>query len=171
MEVNYKKLLKVSVLLLSSVIIGAVSAANYGYLYIQGTVTVGTRNLQWVKDGSPVTGDTASITLNVEQYTPTNITGRLFLNNTDSSNSYSLTLTVTSAASSTDFDNLTIYVYRNGTGSWQPISPDNTLDALTEGDSFSATINAHESFRFDFWVNATTTNGGTFEITVEYPTS
>ena len=171
MEVNYKKLLKVSVLLLSSVIIGAVSAANYGYLYIQGTVTVGTRNLQWVKDGSPVTGDTASITLNVEQYTPTNITGRLFLNNTDSSNSYSLTLTVTSAASSTDFDNLTIYVYRNGTGSWQPISPDNTLDALTEGDSFSATINAHESFRFDFGVNATTTNGGTFEITVEYPTS
>jgi len=137
MEVNYKKLLKVSVLLLSSVIIGAVSAANYGYLYIQGTVTVGTRNLQWVKDGSPVTGDTASITLNVEQYTPTNITGRLFLNNTDSSNSYSLTLTVTSAASSTDFDNLTIYVYRNGTGSWQPISPDNTLDALTEGDSLA----------------------------------
>jgi len=171
MEVNYKKLLKVSVLLLSSVIIGAVSAANYGYLYIQGTVTVGTRNLQWVKDGSPVTGDTVSITLNVEQYTPTNITGRLFLNNTDSSNSYSLTLTVTSAASSTDFDNLTIYVYRNGTGGWQPISPDNTLDALTEGDSFSATINAHESFRFDFWINATTTNGGTFEITVEYPTS
>ena len=171
MEVNYKKLLKVSVLLLSSVIIGAVSAANYGYLYIQGTVTIGTRSLQWVKDGSPVTGDTVSITLNVEQYTPTNITGRLFLNNTDSSNSYSLTLTVTSAASSTDFDNLTIYVYRNGTGGWQPISPDNTLDALTEGDSFSATINAHESFRFDFWINATTTNGGTFEITVEYPTS
>ena len=171
MEVNYKKLLKISVLLLSSVIIGAVSAANYGHLYIQGTVTVGTRSLQWVKDGSPVPGDTVSITLNVEQYTPTNITGYLFLNNTDSSNSYDLTLTVTSAASSTDFDNLTIYVYRNGSGSWQPISPDNTLDALTEGDSISATINAHESFRFDFWVNATTTNGGTFEITVEYPTS
>ena len=70
MEVNYKKLLKISVLLLSSVIIGAVSAANYGHLYIQGTVTVGTRSLQWVKDGSPVTGDTVSITLNVEQYTP-----------------------------------------------------------------------------------------------------
>ncbi|RLG98901.1 hypothetical protein DRO19_03720 [Candidatus Bathyarchaeota archaeon] len=170
MEMNYKKLLKISVLLLSSLIIGAVSAASYGYLYIQGTVTVGTRNLQWVKDGNPVTGDTVSITLNVEQYTPTNITGHLYLNNTGS-NSYSLTLTVTSAASSKDFDNLTIYVYGNGTGSWQPISPDNTLDALTEGDSFSATINAHESFRFDFWVNATTTNGGTFEITVEYPTS
>ena len=171
MEGNYKKLLKISVLLLSSVIIGAVSADKYAHLYIQGTVTVGTRYLLWVKEGNSVTGDTVSITLNVEQYTPTNITGRLYLNNTDSSNSYDLTLTVTSAASSADFDSLTIYVYRNGTGSWQPISPDNTLDALTEGDSISATINAHESFRFDFWVNATTTNGGTFEITVEYPTS
>jgi len=168
MEVNYKKLLKISVLLLSSVIIGAVSADNYGHLYIQGTVTVGTRNLQWVKDGSPVTGDTVSITLNVEQYTSTNISGRLYLKNTHTTNNYSLTLTVTSAASSSDFDELTVYVYENGSGSWSQVG---TLDALTLGSSLSGTINAGEYFRFDFWVNATTTSTGTFEITVEYPTS
>jgi len=168
MEVNYKKLLKISVLLLSSVIIGAVSAANYGHLYIQGTVTVGTRSLQWVKDGSPVPGDTVSITLNVEQYTPTNISGSLYLKNTHTTNNYSLTLTVTSAASHSDFDELIVYVYENGSGSWSQVG---TLDALTLGSSLSGTINAGEYFRFDFWVNATTTNGGTFEITVEYPTS
>ena len=169
MERNYKKLLKISVLLLSSVIIGSVSAANYyAHLYIQGTVTVGERYLLWIKDGSPVTGDTVSITLNVEQYTPTNISERLYLKNTNDTNTYSLTLTVTSAASSSDFDELTVYVYRNGSGSWSQVG---TLDALTPSSSLSSTINPGEYFRFDFWVNATTTNGGTFEITVEYPTS
>ena len=115
-----------------------------------------------------MTGDTVSITLNVEQSTPTNISERLYLKNTHTTNTYSLTLTVTSAASPTDFDELTVYVYKNGSGSWSQVG---TLDALTTGSSLSSTINAGEYFRFDFWVNATTTSGGTFEITVEYPTS
>jgi len=162
-----KKIIKIIALTISSLIIAGVSATSYSYMYLQGTVTVGTRYLQWIKDGTTETDETVSITLNVEQATPTNISERLYLKNTHTTNSYSLTLTVTSAASPTDFDELTVYVYKNGTGSWTQVG---TLNALSSSSSLSdKTIDAGEYFRFDFWINATTTNGGSFTITVQYP--
>jgi hypothetical protein len=68
MNLNYKKSAKILLLLLSSILIASVSAQVYRYMYIDGSVTVGTAKLIWLAgENAPgdydITGSTATIDL------------------------------------------------------------------------------------------------------------
>jgi predicted secreted protein len=108
-----KKSLKIVTLLIASLLIASASAQVYRYMYINGTVTVGTAILSW--SGGSVTpsiaGTTATITLNVEEDVPINFTDALYLTNNDNTNSYNYTISVLTALSGTDFTTAKIHVY------------------------------------------------------------
>lgn len=54
MKINYKKSLKLVTLLITSLLIATVSAEVYRYMYIYGTITVGSPKLIWL-EGEDVT--------------------------------------------------------------------------------------------------------------------
>ena len=67
MNAKYKKSLKIVTLLITTIFIATVSADVYRYMYIDGTVTIGSAKLVW-SPGSvtpTIAGSTATITLNV----------------------------------------------------------------------------------------------------------
>ena len=167
METSHKKFIKLSVLLISSLLIAKVSADAASYLYLQGNVTVAsTQDLIWIKDGSIVSGDTVTMDLEVQPSVTTNITGRLYLKNQGTSN-YSVSLIVTSAISG--FSKCDIHVYQNSTGAWQYVT---TLDATSTSSQYtSGSLGAGEYYKLDFEITAPSSGSGSFTIKVEYSSS
>lgn len=170
MKMNYKKSLKFVTLLITSLLIGAVSAATYKYMYMDGSVNIGSQKLQWTKDGSTISGDTVTVNWDVEPGIGQNFSDRVYLKNIDSA-SHNMTITVTTPASASIFDLFNIYVYRNDTGSW---AYNDTLD-VTTGDTYSTyTTNIplapNVCFRLDFEIKAKTGTSGlnNFDLKVQY---
>jgi len=162
---NYKKLIKLSVLLITSLLIAKASADAVSYLYLYGNVTVAsTQALVWIKDGSVQSGDSVTMDLTVQPDVTTNITDRLYLKNQDSA-SHSVTITVTSAI--TGFTKCNVHIYENFTspGEWNFVT---TLDATVIGSSYSGTLQAGGYYKFDFEVTAPSSGSGSFTIKVEY---
>jgi len=170
MKMNYKKSLKFVTLLITSLLIGAVSAATYKYMYLDGSVNIGSQKLQWTKDGSAISGDTVTVNWDVEPGIGQNFSERVYLKNIDSA-SHNMTITVTTPASASTFDLFSIYIYRNATGSWTYID---TLD-VTTGDTYSTyttnePLDQNVCFRLDFEIKAKTGTSGlnNFDLKVTY---
>jgi hypothetical protein len=141
MNAKYKKSLKIVSLLITAIVIGTVSAATYSYMYIDGSITVGTAKLVWIAGADApgdidVTGGTVTMDLDVQPGVNQNFTEALFLKNQDSA-SHNLTITVTTALSSSDFDIANAFIYENATtpGTWTYLD---TLTLTTADDQYSS---------------------------------
>jgi len=70
MNAKYKKSIKILSLLITAIIIGTVSATTYIYMYINGSVVIGTQKLVWLAgadaSSTSITAGTAAIGLNVQ---------------------------------------------------------------------------------------------------------
>lgn len=175
MKIESKKLLKMFILLLTSMIIATVSAQVYKYMYIDGSITIGIAELIWIAGSDApsdisIDGGTVTMDLDVEPGVPVNFTYCLFLKNQDSE-AHNLTISVTTTVSTADFDECKMHIYENSTGSWVYVD---TLD-LTTTDSYDTRTNneplgAGEYYRMTFEISAKSTATGTkpFDITVEY---
>jgi len=175
MEINSKKCLKLAILLVSALLIASVSAATYVYMYIDGSVTIGTQKLVWLKGvdapaDATISGGTVTVDLDVQPGVAQNFTECLFLKNQDSA-PHNLTIAVTTSVSSGTFDSFKIYIYKNSTGSWASVD---TLDGTTL-DSYSTytgntPLIASGYYRLTFGVQAATGTSGTvnFDIKVTY---
>jgi hypothetical protein len=174
MRNSYKKLIKLATLVMTSLLIATVSAATYRYMYIDGSVTVGTAKLIWetgsdAPGDTTITGSTVTIDLDVEPGVPLNFTECLFLKNQDTA-AHNMTISVTTSVSASDFDELKIHIYQNGT---TPTFID-TLD-VTTSDTYetytgNTPIGASEAYLMTFEVAADTSASGSynFDVQVEY---
>lgn len=174
MKISYRKLIKLATLVITSLLIATVSAATYRYMYIDGSVTVGTAKLIWeagsdAPGDTTITGSTVTIDLDVEPGVPLNFTECLFLKNQDTA-AHNMTISVTTSVSASDFDELKIHIYQNGTS---PTFID-TLDATTsdtyETYTGNTPLSASAAYLMTFEVAASTSASGSynFDVQVEY---
>jgi hypothetical protein len=174
MNLNYRKISRILVLLVSSILIASVSAAVYRYMYIDGSITVGTAKLIWEAGlyATPpitytITGSTVSIDIPVEIGTPVEIPDVLRLTNQDTV-AHDLNLTVTSAISSTDFNVCNMHIYHLDTV-WVLLD---TLDLTTTSAPIEdlLTLNAGESYRmyFEIYPSTSATGAYSFDVEVQY---
>jgi hypothetical protein len=176
MNVNYKKCLKIVTLVITALLIGSVSAATYVYMYIDGSITIGTAKLIWIKGtdapgDATISGGTVTMDLHVQPGVIQNFEECLFLKNQDTA-SHNLTITVTTNVSTSTFDTFKIYIYKNSTGSWVSVD---TLDGTIVADQYSTyTANtpliASGFYRLAFEVKAKTGTSGTvnFDMQTRY---
>lgn len=177
MNINYKRLTKLVTLLISTLIIGAVSAATYSYMYIDGSVTVGTAKLVWIEgvdspSGSTVSASTYTVDLDVEPGIPKNFTECVFLKNADTAD-HNMTISVTTTISATNFTDCLIHIYENSTAptTWSFVD---TLDITTSDAYETYTANApleagvYYKMTFEVLATAETTGSFNFDIEVEY---
>jgi len=177
-ERKVTKPLKMALLLVSSLIIATASAQVYKYMYINGTVTIGTPALVWIlgndaPSDASITGSTVTIDLDVSPGEPINHTECLFLKNQDA-NPHNLTIEVTSPASSGTFNYFKVHIYENYSisGSWSFVD---TLDVTVDGDFYSTyagntPLPAGGYYRLTFEICAKENTGGSvsFYIQVTY---
>ena len=171
MKLNYKKSLKFLTLIISSLLIATVSATTYRYMYLNGTVIIGSQKIVWVQGGSDVAGDTVTVNLNVEPGIPAEFDDTLYLKNKENA-AHNMTIEVTAAADVAKFDVFSISIYSNATGSWVL---KHTLTGTTLNDIYSTyTLNdpltAHSMYKFNFAITAKDGASGspTFTLTVKY---
>jgi len=178
MKINLKKSLKLVTLLITSILIAAVSAQVYSYMYIDGSVTIGTAKMIWLEgENAPgdttISGGTVTIDLDIQPGINQNFTECLFLKNNDTA-SHNLTMTVTTNVSTSTFEWFNTYIYENATvpGVWTYVD---TLTMTTQSDSYSTytgntPLDSGEYYRLSFDVKAKTGTSGTvnFDIEVRY---
>jgi hypothetical protein len=171
LNVNYKKSAKLLILLLTSMLIATVSAATYRYMYIDGSITVGTAKIIWLTGsdapaGTSIQGSTVTTNLPVENGTSLNFTNCLFLKNQDSV-SHTMNLSITTAVAAADFNVAEIHIYSNSTGSWVIVD---TLDMTILDTTTGHTLGAGNFYRLSFEIYAKTTASGTynFDVKVDY---
>lgn len=169
--IRSKKSLKLITLLLTSLLIASASAATYRYMYIDGSVVVGSAKIIWIAGGdapvgTSIQGSTVTTNLPVENGTSLNFTNCLFLKNQDSG-SHTLNLSITTAVAAADFNVAEIHIYSNSTGSWVIV---NTLDMTILDTTTGHVLGAGNFFRLSFEIYAKTTASGTynFDVKVEY---
>jgi hypothetical protein len=174
MNAKYKKSLKIVTLLITSLIIATVAADTYVYMYINGSVTVGTAQLVWIAGtdapGSTViNGGTVTLPLTVQPGVNQNFTEALFLKNQDSAD-HNMTVTVTTAITPAgDFDIANAYIYGNSTGSWVYVD---TLTLTSASDQYSTytgntPLTAGNYYRFTFEIQAKTSATGPYSFVLQ----
>jgi hypothetical protein len=169
MNIDYKKSAKLVLLLLSSILIATVSAQVYRYMYIDGSVTVGTAKLVWIKGGgapgdSAVSGSTYTVDLDVEPGTPLNFNACVYLKNQDSV-THDMNISVTTAISAVYFTVCKMHIYTNSTGSWVYVD---TLDMRTSDSIInSLSLDTLKYYRMDFEVSPTLSASGTYDFNIE----
>jgi len=178
MKINLKKCFKLVTLLITSILIAAVSAQVYSYMYIDGSVTIGTAKLVWLKGAdapgdTTISGGTVTVDLDVQPGVNQNFTECLFLKNNDTA-AHNLTITVTTNVSTSTFEWFNTYIYENTTtpGVWTYVD---TLTMTTQSDQYSTytgntPLGNGEYYRLFFDVKAKTGTSGTvnFDIEVRY---
>ena len=170
MKDNYKKSLKFITLLITALLIATVSAATYRYMYIDGSVTVGTAKMIWVEGidspaGATVSGSTYTVDFDVEPGTPVNFTHCVYLKNQDIS-PHNMTINVTTTITSTNFTECNMHLYNNQTAAFI-----DTIDITTSDSYETYTTNtplaAGDSYRMTFEVHATAVTSGTFNFDIQ----
>lgn len=169
-ELRGKKSLKLLFLLLSSLLISIVSASVYNYMYIQGTVTVGSAQIVWVKgsgapSGTTITGGLVTMGLSAQPGQNQTTTYALYLKNNNASVAYNMNITVTTALSGTYFNSANIYLYTNSTSAFS-----HTID-MTTINTYTTTLGGAGVDRLDFQIyakNSTTSGQYPFDIRVTY---
>jgi hypothetical protein len=176
MKPIYKKSVKFITLLITALLIATVSAATYRYMYIDGSVTVGSAKMVWVEGtDSPgdatVSGSTYTVDFDVGPGTPVNFTECVFLKNQDTS-AHNMTISIPTEVLAADFDECKMHIYENSTASWVYVD---TLDLTNSADTYETytgndPLDAGEYYRMTFEVAATAGASGTydFDIQVEY---
>jgi hypothetical protein len=172
MKPNYKKSLKFITLLISAILIATVSATTYKYMYLEGTVNIGTQELAWIKTGTgEISGDTVTQTLTVTPDFQEEINDTLYLWNKDTA-AHNMTIKVITAAAASKFDVFQIHIYSNESGSW--VYRD-YLNATTLNDVYSTytindALNAGYGYKFNYVIKATlgATGSTTFKLEVKY---
>jgi len=176
MNVNYRKYLKIVTLVITAALIGSVSAATYVYMYIDGSITIGSAKMVWIEGAdapgdTSIAGGTVTMDLDVQPGVIQNFTECLFLKNQDTA-AHNLTITVTTNVSTSTFDTFKIYIYKNSTGSWASVD---TLDGTIVADQYSSytgntPLITSGYYRLTFEVKAKTGTSGTvnFDIQTRY---
>jgi hypothetical protein len=176
MNVNYKKCLKIATLVITALLIGSVSAYTYVYMYIDGSITIGTSKLIWLEGvdapaDTTVSGGTVIMNLDVQPAARQNFTECLFLKNQDTAD-HNLTITVTTAVSTGTFDIFKIHIYKNSTGSWASVD---TLDGTVLNDQYSTytgntplITNGYYRLTFEVEAKAGTSGTSNFDVQVIY---
>lgn len=178
MDAKYKKCLKIVSLLVTALIIGTASAATFSYLYVDGGIIIGTQKIVWLAGtdapaGTTTTGDTAVVNFEVEPDILQVFTECLYLKNQHTAD-HNLTVTVTTALDSGDFDVANAKIYENTTtpGTWTLID---TLVLTTPNDDYSTytgntPLVADGYYRFTFEIQADALASGTksFDLRVVY---
>jgi hypothetical protein len=139
MNLNYKKATKIMVLVISSILIAAVSAQVYSYMYIQGTGEATTTGLRWVQGadapaGTTISGSTVTaLPLTTNEGTAKNYTDCLRIQNLDAAEGHAFSLTVTSSTGNvTNWQEFNLVVFNAVTGGTQQAVLDIlTLDSVT----------------------------------------
>ena len=171
---NMKRILKFVTLLVSSALIAAVAAQTYRYMYIDGSITISSAKMSWYNgqtSGASVSidGNIATLGLTVENSTPTTFEHTLYLKNLNASGSYSLSITVATAVSGTDFVTCNMQIYENATipGTWTLVD---TIDLKNSADSYTGSLAAGNVLKFDNQVENAATATGTkpFDVQVRY---
>lgn len=163
------------ILLVSSILIATASAGVYKYMYIDGSITIGTAELVWIAGAdapSDISIDAGTVTmdLDVEPGYPVNFTECLYLKNEDSA-AHNLTISVTTAVLTADFDECFMHIYENSTASWVYVD---TIDLTNSTDFYDtrsgSALGAGDYFMMTFEVSAESTATGSkaFDIEVEY---
>jgi hypothetical protein len=172
MKINYRKSLKFIALLISTILIATVSATTYKYMYLEGTVNIGTQEFAWILTGTgEITGDTVTQTFTVTPDFQEYINDTLYLWNKDTA-AHNLTIKVITAAAASKFDVFKIHIYSNESGSW--VYRD-YLNATTIDDEYSTyaisdALNAGYGYRFNYIIKATAGSSGStsFRLEVKY---
>jgi hypothetical protein len=174
MKINYKKSLKIITLLISSILIAAVSASTYIYMYVQsGTISITTGGMMWLKGpdanaGTTISGNTITgLALNVMNGTEQFFNLTLYIKNTDATlHTFSINVTSSSGAT-TNFDYMYLKLYDNSTNSYK-----DEIDLLTLGSMKSGlTISAGGVWRVSFYTKAKaayTSGTVTFTVKITY---
>ena len=167
MKTNIKKTLKLIILLISSLLIATASATVYRYMELQGTIIVGSPKLVWIEgsgiDTTIIGNTTAIISLNVENNTAINFTQAIFLKNVNDTVSFNYNITVTSALSTSQFEEAKIHIYDNSTSTYL-----GTINLTDSTSYFDGTLSANNSLRMTIEVKAIQEGSGNFIIQVEY---
>ena len=165
-----KKSMKLLFLLLTSLLIGVVSATVYNYMYITGTVTIGSAQIIWVKgsgapSGTTITGGTVTMGLSAQPGLNQTTTYALYLKNNNASVTYNMNITVTTALSATYFNSANIYLYNNATSAYI------TSISMTSVNTYTTTLAGSGVDRLDFQIhakNSTTSGQYSFDVRVTY---
>lgn len=172
-KIRSRKALKFLGLLISSLLIATVSATTYRYLYIDGSITVGTQYMIWIlgtdaPSDSSISGTTAIMDLDVEEGTPINFTEALFLKNQNVTGSFNYNITLLQAVSSSDFQEAKMHIFENYTASpsWTYVD---TIDLTNTNDYYSSSLAASNYLRMTFEINATIASGTrNFDVQAKY---
>lgn len=169
MKTNNKKILKLATLLITSLIIATASAQIYTFMYLQGTISVGSQKVVWVKDNEEVSGDTVTMTFDVEPEVTKTFNDTLYLKNKDTSNHTIVSIKVTDAVGD-HFEICKAYVYENYTQSGQWTLVDVLDLKSTSSEITNKTLPSGDyAYEFEFEIRAAT--GGSdnsFGIKVTY---
>jgi hypothetical protein len=169
-QIRGKKSLKLLSLLFTALVIGLASATVYNYMYIQGTVTVGSAQIVWVKgsgapSGTSITGGLVTMGLSAQPGLNQTTTYCLYLKNNNNTVTYNMNITVTTALSSSYFNSANIYLYNNATSAYL-----HTID-MTTLNTYTTTLVNSGVDRLDFQIYAKNSTGAgqyTFDIRVAY---
>lgn len=172
MKINYKKVLKLVTLLITSLLIATVSAQSYRYLYIEGTVSISQTGLKWVKGGDvsgssvTITGSTATVALSLSNGTTQVFNHTLYIQNLDAS-PHNIVINITTTANSAYYESngFNMTIYNNSTGALI-----DRLDALTT-DSYLGTVGASAVWHVSFEIATKTDSAGqndNFDVQFRY---
>jgi len=173
-KIRSRKSLKFLGLLISSLLIATVSAATYRYLYIDGSIVVGTQYMSWIlgtdaPPGASISGTTAITNFNVEEGTPINFTEALFLKNNNATGSFTYNITISTNVSSSEFQRAQMHIFQNWTGPATNWTYVDTLDLTNPDDYYSSSLAYGKYLRMTFEINATIASGTKeFNVQVEY---
>jgi hypothetical protein len=172
MNAKYKKSLKIVTLLITAAFIATASAYTYTYMYINGSITIGTQQLIWASGadtpvGTTIVGGIVTMDLDVQPGVTQNFTECLLLKNNDTS-THSLNVTITTALSGSDFDSAKIYFYDNSTSSW--VYSGTTLDMTSTAGQLTGSLAAGVAYRLTFEITADSAASGSksFVLQVTY---
>jgi len=172
-KIRSRKSLKFLGLLISSLLIATVSATTFRYLYIDGSIEVGTQYMIWIlgndaPSGASISGTTAIVDFKVEQGTPINFTEALFLKNQNATGSFTYNITILTNVDSGEFQKAQMHIYQNYTAgpTWTYL---HTLDLTNATDYYSDSLGYGDYLRMTFDINATIASGTEyFDVQVEY---
>ena len=170
MEINIKKILKISTLLIMSVLIATASATVYRQMRLTGNITVSAPKLVWIEGedaDATIDESIASISLTVENGTAMNFTSAIYLKNQNTSGSFNYNITIIDGLSSSDFEIAKIHIYTNSSGAWTYVG---SIDLTDSSDYYQGTLDAGKYLRFTVEIKAINSSptDNQFIIQVEY---
>jgi hypothetical protein len=179
MKTNYKKILKLAMLLVTSLLIATASATIYDYMYLNANVGVQGMALAWINGedatdaGTQINGVTATLTSLKGPPNGTRVyADPVRLNNTGTGY-VTFDLIIDTVSGSTDYlDSIIVRIYNLNTSSWiQNVTI--WSNGAKGSDATGLSINAGHMWRFQWEITwkytATTSHSVTVNLKVKVP--